>query len=393
LPPTTSTTRPELDRGLRRLVVLAGVVVLVDTLFFAAITPLLPEYADSLHLSKAAAGVLSAAYPVGAVLGSLPAGWLAARWGVRPTVLAGLLMVAASSIAFGFAHDVVLLDLARFWQGIGGAALWAGGFGWLMAAAPRERRGELIGAALGAAIFGTLLGPALGAAASLAGTGPVFTVVALVAAALGLAVLRTPAPGPTGENDAGALLRALRHRLVAAGIWIVVVPSLGFGLLGVLGSLRLSDLGASAVAIGAVWILASAAEGAISPVVGRVADRRGPLWLARYGLGVATVLTLLVPAASAAWLLGLLIVALAPAYGTLWVPGIALISDGVEASGLDQGFAFAIFNMFWAGAQIAGSAGGASLAQATSDVVPYGLVAVLSLGTLVAIQARRTVPA
>src|SRR3954469_2529180 len=66
---------------LRRLVLLVGAIILVDTMFFAAIGPLLPDYADRLDLSKAAAGFLSASYAIGALVGSLPAGWLAARWG------------------------------------------------------------------------------------------------------------------------------------------------------------------------------------------------------------------------------------------------------------------------------------------------------------------------
>jgi hypothetical protein len=71
---------------------------------------------------------------------------------------------------------------------------------------------------------------------------------------------------------------------------------------------------------------------------------------------------------------------------------MALISDGAEAIGLDQGFAFAIFNMAWAAAQVAGSAGGAALAQGTSDGVAYGVIAALCAGTLVAI-ARMARPA
>ena len=48
-----------------------------------------------------------------------------------------------------------------------------------------------------------------------------------------------------------------------------MVPSLGFGVLSVLGSLRLDELGASAVAIGAVWLVASAFETVVSPSPGR----------------------------------------------------------------------------------------------------------------------------
>ncbi len=45
----------------RRLLLLVSAIVLVDTMFFAAITPLLPYYVDQLELSKAGAGVLAAA--------------------------------------------------------------------------------------------------------------------------------------------------------------------------------------------------------------------------------------------------------------------------------------------------------------------------------------------
>jgi MFS family permease len=389
---STPTTRPDPAPPLRRLVLLVGAIVLVDTMFFAAITPLLPDYSERLDLSKASAGVLSASYAVGALVGSLPAGWLAARWGVRPTVLLGLAVLGVSSVVFGFADNVVLLDAARFAQGAGGGGLWAGGMAWLIAAAPRNRRAELMGSALGAAIFGALLGPALGAAASVAGTEATFSAVGAVAVLLAVVAVRTPAP-PAGDlHDPRRLRRALRNAYVLGGIWLIIVPSLGFGVLSVLGSLRLDELGASAVAIGAVWLVASSFETVLSPIAGRVADRRGRLWLARFGLAAATVLTILVPLAGVAWVLALLIILTSPSYGTLWVPGMALISDGSETVGLDQGFAFALFNMAWAGAQVAGSAGGATLAQGTSDGVAYGIVAALSLATLVAVRVRARPP-
>ena len=47
---------------MRRLVLLASACVFFDVAFFAAIAPLLPDYVDSLGLTKAEAGVLSAAY-------------------------------------------------------------------------------------------------------------------------------------------------------------------------------------------------------------------------------------------------------------------------------------------------------------------------------------------
>src|SRR3954468_21179751 len=116
---------------LRKLLLLASAVVLVDTSFYAAITPLLPALSDQFGLSEGGAGVLAAAYPVGTFAGGLPGGWMAARVGVRQTVLLGLGLMTVASVAFAFADSIVLLDVARFVQGVGGAASWAGAMGWL----------------------------------------------------------------------------------------------------------------------------------------------------------------------------------------------------------------------------------------------------------------------
>src|SRR3954465_12466641 len=147
---------------MRKLLLLVSAVVLVDTSFYAAITPLLPDLTEQFGLSKTGAGVLAAAYPIGTFVGGLPGGWMAARVGVRPTVLTGLALMVLSSIAFAFAGSVVLLDVARFVQGVGGAASWAGAMGWLAGAAPRDKRGALIGSAMGAGGGGAPLGAGAG---------------------------------------------------------------------------------------------------------------------------------------------------------------------------------------------------------------------------------------
>ena len=135
---------------MRRLALLVGAIVLVDTMFYAAITPLLPQLADELHLGKNGAGALAGSYAAGTLVGSLPGGWLAARVGVKATVLVGLLLMAASGLVFAFGTSILLLDAARFVQGVGGAFSWGGGMSWLAGAAPRERRGQVIGGVMSA---------------------------------------------------------------------------------------------------------------------------------------------------------------------------------------------------------------------------------------------------
>jgi len=378
----------------RRLLFLCCAIVFVDTSFYAAMTPLLPGFEDEFGLSKTAAGVLAAAYPAGTLAGALPGGYLAARAGVRTTVVVGLGVMVVSSLAFAFADSIALLDAARFLQGIGGAASWAGALAWITGAAPRDRRGEMIGTAMGAAIVGALVGPAIGALADAVGITPVFCGVAVLGTVLAGWAQRTPPAEPEGTSSPGELLAALRDGRVAGGIWLIVVPGLVFGTIGVLGPLRLDDLGVGAAAIAAVWLGAALLEAGVSPIVGRVSDRRGRLFPSLLGLTSASVLMLLFPWPDEPWQLILLVLLASPSIGMLWAPSMALLADGAEAVGIAQGFAFALSNLGWSIGQTTGSAASAGLADATSDAVPYLVLAAVALASCaVLVRARRLAPA
>jgi MFS family permease len=378
---------------MRRLLLLVSSVVLVETAFYAVITPLLPELSATYGLSKGQAGVLAAAYPAGTFAGALPGGWLAARAGVRPTVLAGLAVMVLTSLVIAFAGSIAVLDVARFFQGAAGAACWAGGFGWLIRMAPAERRGELIGAAMSAAIAGALLGPVLGAAASALGARGVFCAVAAAGVALMGWAARTPAPEAAGRVRLSALTDAIRHeRRVGTGMWLMVMPGLLFGTIGVLVPLRLGVLGAGAGAIAAVFLVAAGLEALVAPVSGRLSDRRGRLVPCIAGLAGAGVAMLLLPAAGSPWVLGLITIATAPVVGLLWAPGNALLADGAEARGLDQGFAFALTNLAWAAGQTTGAAGSARLAQSAGDALPYLLLAGVCAATVAVLWRAAIVP-
>ena len=372
---------------MRRLLLLASAIVFVDTAFYAAITPLLPHFEDEFGLSKSAAGVLVAAYPAGTLVGAIPGGYLAAKAGVRATVLLGLGLMVVSSIAFAFADSIAVLDTARFVQGVGGAASWAGAMAWVASAAPRERRGEMIGTTMGAAVAGALAGPAIGTLADAVGIAPTFVGVAVVGTVLAGFALRTPPAPPEGTSTPRELLAALRDGRVAGGIWLIAVPGLMFGTIGVLAPLRLDELGASATVIGAAWLGAALLEAGVSPIVGRVSDRRGRLYPCLIGLSIGAVLMLLFPWPDAAWQVILLVILAAPSVGMLWAPSMALLSDGAEALGIAQGLAFALSNLGWSIGQTAGAAASARLADATSDAVPYLLMSALCCATI-AILAR-----
>ena len=365
----------------RRLLALVTVAMVAETAAYSAITPILPHLAAQHDLSKGAAGVLAAAYPFGTLLLALPAAVVSARIGAKPTVIGALALLGGASLVFGLVSTTPLLIAARFAQGAGAAAVWAGGLAWVVAVTPRERRSEAIGTAIGAAIAGALGGPVIGAAADAIGTGIVFALFFLLPAGLAVAISRLPGPAPVTGPGLTALRISLIEPLMRQGMWLMLLPAIAFGLFNVLVPLRLDALGAGAAAIGAVFLIAVGFESAVSPLVGRIADRRGAIWPARIGLAGGAAGLVLLPLPESAVLVALALIVSAGLLGMLWTPAMALVSQGAEARRIDPAFGFGLGNLAWGlGAALGGSGGGA-LAQATTDAVPYVVLAVVSVVT------------
>jgi MFS family permease len=362
---------------MRRLLFLASAMIFFDVAFFAAIAPLLPEYVDDLGLSKAQAGVLSASYAAGTLFASLPAGYVASRIGPRRTVIIGLLTLGVSSVVFGFAEQIHLLDASRFVQGVAGALIWSGALTWLITAAPEDRRGAVIGTALGTAVAGALLGPALGAVAGVVGTELVFGSVMVITALLALAAARLPETHvPEGQplREVAAVL--LSRPVIEAAIF-VAVPSVMFGAIEVLVPLRIDDLGGGHGVIAAGFIVGAALEAMLAPVAGRISDRVGRRTPYVSGL---TICALAMIAIAAVMTLGEVLAALvltSLGAGLCFAPALTLISDVAEASSLHQGYAAGLSNMAWASGQVIGGIGGGVVASITGYAAPSLAIAAL----------------
>jgi len=388
--PVSSPSKTADARLLRRLVLVVGAVVLLDTAFFAVVAPLLPTLSHQFHLSKLGVGLLEASYPAGMLIASLPGGLIAVRLGPRRTVVIGLLLLACTTVAFGFASNAAELDLARLVEGAAGACSWAGGITWLVAASPTDRRGATIGAAVGAAIFGAMGGPALGVVASTIGRSALFS--ALAAVALVFALITAALPEIRRVTAPGALRTMtpmFKQPRALSALWLMGLPAIVSGLLAVLGSLRLHQLGASTAEIGAVFLVAAGLEATASPLGGRLSDRRGRLAPMRIGLAVVAVMLACFTLAGTALVLAVVMVAVSLGLGSFWAPAMAQLSDVADQYKIEQGLAAALMNLAWAAGQIVGAGAGGAIAKATGNGVPTLAGAGLCLVTLAVVARPR----
>jgi MFS family permease len=372
----------------RRLLALSCAIVLVDTIFYAALYPLVPYFEDEFGLSKSVVGVLSGAYGAGVLVGSAPGGFLASRSGVRVTALVGLTLMSVTSVMFALADTTWLLVLARCVGGFGSALSWVAAFTWLVDRAPEERRAELIGVMVSSAVVGALLGPVLGSVAATVGLLPAFAAVALAGVAIAVWAALEPAPASTGNVALLPALRTLWQPLLLTSLWFIGLSPLLFSALAVLVPLDLHRLGWGVTAVGAVFLLSAIFEATVHPLLGRWSDRSGYRPPVFVGLLASIGILLLLTWVENPWVIGLLVVLAAGAFNATLVPGTALFSRGTEKAGMDRAVAFAITNFAWASGYAVGAPLGGFLADLRGDALSYLSLTVVCLLTIVAL--RRT---
>jgi MFS family permease len=371
---------------MRRLLALTCAIVLVDTIFYGTLTPLVPYFSEEFGLSKSAVGILSGAFGAGVLVGSAPGAYLASRAGVKVAALAGLVLMSLTSLAFGLADAASVLVLARFVGGFGSSLSWVAAFTWLTARAPDERRGELIGIMLSAAVFGALLGPVLGSVAATLGLVPAFAAVAVVGVGISVWAAVEPAPGPAERRPLLGMIRTVLQPRLTTGLWLIALSPLLFSALAVLVPLELDRLGWGAAAVGAVFLVSAAFEAVVHPLLGRWSDRSGYRSPVRAGLLASVGILLTLPWAGSPWILGLLVVLASGAFNATLVPGTALFSRATEKAGMDQALAFGATNFAWASGYAVGAPLGGALADLRGDALSYLFLTAVCLLTLLLLR-------
>lgn len=366
---------------------IVAAVIFLDTLFYSAIAPLLPEYASRFGLSDGTVGLLVGSYAVANLLAALPSSTLVNRIGIKKTLVTGLTLLAGSCLVFGFAGSFEALVGARFVQGVGGALAWTAGISWIAADAGARRRGEAIGGVVSAAVVGIIVGPAIGALASEIGTGITFAAVAAVGGMVALWSTLVPAPTPVGTKLREVLGRGRAPLWFA--VWLVTLPAILAGCLEVVIPLELDEFGASALVIGAIFTGSAAVEAVLGPLIGRFSDQRGRLVPLRLGLITMTLLVFALAFANSVPTVAIGVTLVFAALQLFWTPGMALVADICDRLNLDQGITGALTNLAWAGGAAIGSLAAGGLAEAAGRPVAYGLLVLLCALSAVAFLLGR----
>jgi MFS transporter, DHA1 family, tetracycline resistance protein len=281
---------------------------------FGGLLPVLPIYFTEQGVDLATLGIVIAAWPAARLVSEPIFGWIADRTGRVRLMVIGLV---ATGI-FGALPLVLTTPLAfvllRAGAGLSAAVYDPAARGFLTDATPPGKRGEAFGLYGAAQMGGLLIGPAIGAfgAAHLGGIGFVFifSAVAALASALlvGLRVRETPvrthpAPSPDSTEfppDSASLTRRAAADIdadrspsdrpdaaspaVPRSLWnrgliaVIVINAGGYyagGTYEVIWSLFLTRLGADLAFVGLTFAMFGLPVLLLSPLAGRIVDRRG----------------------------------------------------------------------------------------------------------------------
>ncbi|MGY1650136.1 MFS transporter [Geodermatophilus sp. SYSU D01119] len=385
------------DAALPREVGVLAVVAFVVALGFGIVAPAIPLFTRAFGVGTTAVGLAVSAFAFFRFVSAFGGGSLVERLGERVVLAAGLAIVALTTGAAGLATSFPVFLLLRAAGGVGSAMFTVAALALLLRVAPPTHRGRAAATYQGGFILGGIAGPAAGGLLTeISPRLPFFLYAAalLVAGAVALVLLRTPAgapapaPDPTAP-DALPLRAALRSRAYVAAL----VANLGVGwvLFGVRNSLVplyvTEELGRGAAWAGAGLLAGSAAQALALLRSGRLADTWGrrPALLLGSATGTAALALLVLPPQTGVFLLSMATYGLAAAL-LASVPA-ALVGDVSPARG---GRVVAVFQMSADLGAVAGPLVAGWLTDVASYQVAFGVsTAVVAAGLAAALALPR----
>lgn len=401
-------TPPASVRGLPRETYVLALVALCVALGFGIVAPAVPLFAQQFGVGTTAAGAVVSAFAFMRLVSALGAGRLVDRVGERAALLAGLSIVAVSSLLAGLSATYPQLLVLRGVGGIGSAVFTIAATSLLLRLATSAQRGRtqsvyrsgfLIGGIVGPGFGGAVLGISLRAPFFLyAGT----LLLAVIAAATLLPTARsleqrattasTSTSEPTEPVARTSLAQALRspaYQAALAGNFAT-----GFSVLGVRGLvlplLIVNGLGLAPGWVGAAFVVAALVQTALLLPAGKAVDELGRRPTLVTGSVLSAVALVLLAFATGPVSLLLSIVVLAGGAALIGVAPAAIVGDVVEGRG---GTAIAVWQMASDLGSVAGPlVAGYLIDRASFEVALLVSAAIVGVCALLALRVPRTVP-
>ena len=272
-------------RDLPREVPILVAISFTVALGFGIVAPAIPAFARQFGVSVASAASVISVFALLRVVGALPAGRLADRFGEPGVMTAGIAIVAVSSVLAGFSRSFAELMVLRGSGGLGSAMFSISAQALLLGRVPAGQRGRASGLYSGGFLLGGISGPAVGglvAAWSLRAPFFIYGGLLVVPAVIAAATLRdspqlAAMAGQTPARSPAALAHALRSRTYRAAASANLAD--GFAALGVRSAIVplfvREMLHRSAVWTGIGFLLFAALNGVALLPGGRLADSLG----------------------------------------------------------------------------------------------------------------------
>lgn len=300
-------------RGLPSEVAALSAVAFCVSLGFGIVAPAIPIFAREFGVSMLAASAVISAFALMRFIGAPIAGWLVNRASERLILVTGLLMVAFSTLAAGFAQTYSQLVVLRGAGGIGSAMFTVAATTLLIRVVDDDMRGRASGAFQGGFLIGGIAGPAVGALVlgwSVRAPFFVYAATLFAAAIVGYVALskahlrEREEKVSKGEADETTTLKeALRQPAYRAALAVNLVTGfVSFGLRASIIPIFITEgLNRGASLTGYAFLVAALVQGVLLLPAGRMADtdgRRKALLFGTIGLTVGMVALTLTDVAS-----------------------------------------------------------------------------------------------
>ena len=385
-------------RDLPREVPILTAISFTVALGFGIVAPDIPAFARHFGVSTAAAASVVSAFALMRIIGALPAGRLADRFGQPAVMATGIAIVAVSSIVAGFSNSFVELIVLRGAGGFGSAMFGVSGQTLLLVSVPNEQRGRASGLFAGGFLVGGISGPAVGgviAAWSERAPFIIYGLMLIIPAVIAGAVLhdrsrQRPETTHRPRRAIAEIAGALRDRAYRAAASANLAD--GFATMGVRSAivpLFVRDvLHRSAVWTGIGFLVVAAINAATLLPAGRLADRLGrrPVVIGGCLVAAAGMLLLALLPGPGGYLAALAVLGVGS--GFLDVGPAAMLGDVLKGRG---GTVVATFQMAGDVGTVAGPVTAGYLVDVASYGAAFGLAAcVLSLAAVLGVFAPET---